>query len=91
MKFTRLTITPNVELNPWTDLEQEAPYPRGVIERIGLLPEGTAKGRPTVALIIRMDDGSLVFAETTWALFGNAAQALAASPVAELDRMEHGA
>jgi hypothetical protein len=88
--YTKLIITPNIELNPWADLKDGAPYPGGVIERIGLLPNGTAKGRPTVAMVIRMEDGTVVVAETTWVLFNGAARALAASPVAELDRAEHG-
>lgn len=83
-----LTITLNLDLDPWHDLAEHRPA-HGVIERIGLLPNGTAKGRPTIALLIRLDDGRTIDAETTWALLRAAMTALNASPVAELDRMEH--
>lgn len=85
---TRLDVRPNMELNPWYDIPGGS-YGQGIIERIGLLPNGTANGRPTVALLVRMADGSAVLAETTWALLSSAVRALDASPVAELDRIEN--
>ena len=82
-----LDIRPNMELNPWTDLS--ASVAAGAVERIGLLPQGTAAGRPSVALLIRLPDGTPVIAQTTWALLSSAMRALNASPVAELDRREN--
>ena len=76
-----------MELNPWTDLS--APVAAGAVERIGLLPQGTAAGRPSVALLIRLPDGTPVIAQTTWALLSTAVRALSASPVAESDRRQH--
>lgn len=83
-----LDIRPNIELNPWTDIPSGS-IDDGLIERIGLRPNGTANGRPSIALLIRLPDGSPVIAQTTWALLRAAVRALDASPVAELDRLEH--
>lgn len=83
-----IIITPNVELAPW-DLQGVPLVGHGTVERIGLLPHGTQGGRPTIALVVRLPDGRPVIAETTWALMEAAVRALAASPVAEFDRMEH--
>lgn len=86
--MTPLDIRPNLELNPWDDVP--ADRLGGTVERVGLLPNGTSKGRPVFALLVRLGDGREVVAQTTWALMSMAVRALAASPVAELDRMEHG-
>lgn len=75
-----LTITPDIERAPWTDIEAPS---RGTLERIGLLRNGTVEGRATVALVIRLDDGTAVIVETTWRLFNTSARALAVSPVAQ--------
>lgn len=83
-----IDVRPNMDLNPWTDL-RPGKFGHGMVERIGLLPSGTAGGRPSVALLVRLADGTPVVAETTWVLLEAAVRALAASPVAELDRMEH--
>lgn len=85
-----LDVRPNMELDPWTDLRTVPFAGQGTVERIGLLPGGTTGGRPSIAMIIRLADGRHVLAETTWALMETAVRALAASPVAELDRLEHG-
>ena len=75
-----LTVTPDVERAPWTDIPPSAPH--GKLERIGLLRNGTEQGRATVGLVIKLDDGTHVVAETTWRLFNTSARALAASPIA---------
>ena len=86
-QFTSVDIRPNLEAAPWTDLGAAGgPDLHGTVERVGLLPNGTQGGRPSVALLIRLGDGRTVVAETTWALYNGAARALAASPVAEADR-----
>lgn len=74
-----LTITPDIDQAPWTDLTEVIP---GKLARIGLLRNGTEQGRATIALVIQLDDGTHVVAETTWRLFNASARALAASPVA---------
>ena len=83
-----LDIRPNLELSPWDDVSRETAV--GALERVGLLPNGTSGGRPVFAMVVRLEDGSTVVAQTTWALMSAAVRALAASPVAELDRREHG-
>lgn len=75
-----LTITPDIEQAPWTDIPQAAP--QGRLERIDLLRNGTREGRAIVGFVVRLPDGTAVVAETTWRLFNTAARALAASPVA---------
>jgi hypothetical protein len=86
--MTPLSITPNLDRNPWADITNEVTG-EGSIERIGLLPNATNNGRPSLAVVIRLPDGRAVIAETTWALMRNAVRALDASPVAEADRAEH--
>lgn len=56
-----------------------------VIERMGLLPNATEQQRACVELLIRMPDGSLLIAETTWRLFATAAHALMHTPIALLE------
>lgn len=85
-----LDIRPNLELNPWEDISADGLVGQGTVARVGLLPNGTHQGRPVFMLLVRLEDGRQVVAQTTWALMQAAVRALAASPVAELDRMEHG-
>lgn len=42
---------------------------RGRIERMALLPGGTRDGNPTVEVLVRLSDGSLAHANTTWRLW----------------------
>jgi hypothetical protein len=81
-----LTVTPDIERAPWTDIPQTAA--QGRLERIGLLRNGTQQGRATVGLVIRLPDGTAVVAETTWRLFTVASRALAASPVAAEETLD---
>lgn len=78
--FTPLVVIPDVERAPFTDLGLNTPH--GRLERVGLLRNGTANGKASVAVVVQLDDGTHVIAETTWALFNGAARALAASPIA---------
>lgn len=45
---------------------------------VAVLEHGTASGRPSIMLRVDLPDGRTVLAETTWALFAGAAQAVAA-------------
>lgn len=83
-----IEIRPNLELTPWDDISRDTAV--GSIERVGLLPNGTSSGHPAFAMVVRLEDGSPVVVQTTWALMSAALRALAASPVGERDRMEHG-
>jgi hypothetical protein len=90
MIMESLTITTNLDQTPWVDL-YGLDGQMGKIARIGLLPEGTANGRPTVSLLIEIetDDGGgvggtrtrTIVAETTWDLLHTAVSALAAGPI----------
>lgn len=53
----------------------------GMIDSIGLLRNGTSEGKASVAITIKLADGSVVLGETTWALLRMAYTALAASPI----------
>lgn len=47
------------------------------VERIGCLPRGMASGRPAVELAVRLPDGRVVIAETSWRALALAVRALA--------------
>lgn len=76
-----IDVRPDMDQAPWTDLPRKDIL-HGQVERAGLLRHGTSDGRASVALVVRLDDGRPVVAETTWRLFNTAARALAASPAA---------
>lgn len=75
-----LNITPDLDANPWTDLQSDNPGV-GTVTRVGLLRHGTIQGRATVGVVVTMPDGSRVLAQTTWRLWQTATRALAAGPV----------
>lgn len=76
-----LTETPFNDTN--YDAEIHADRRSAVVVGIGLMPEGTSDGRPSAMLTIRLPDGRLVVAETTWRLLHVAVRALATSPLGE--------
>lgn len=76
--FTALDVRPDMGATPWDDLPEDGIV--GHIERIGLLPNGTTKGRASVAIAVRMPNGEVIIAETTWRLLGSAVRALDLSP-----------
>jgi hypothetical protein len=50
----------------------------GRLDRVATLADGTTKGKPSVAIGIRLDNGEYVIAETTWNLLYTAARAIEA-------------
>lgn len=50
----------------------------GMMTDIGFLENGTVKGNPSIAVRAKLDDGTVVIIETTWALLHNAHIAFAA-------------
>lgn len=74
-----LDVRMNMDLAPWIDIKAGEAR-TGKLERIGLLPNGTAGGKPSVGMLIRLADGTPVIAETTWELFDAAARAFAVTP-----------
>lgn len=77
--MTPLSITLDVERNPWTDIPPKGP--NGMLTRVGLLRHGTEGGKASVGLVVELEDGTKVIAQTTWALFRTAYAAMAASPI----------
>lgn len=49
---------------------------RGTLRRIGVIPTGMTSGRPSLAMLVDLDDGRKVFVETSWRNFALAAVAL---------------
>lgn len=78
--MTFLSLHPDVERD--FPLDRSKLTAEGELTAVGLLRHGTARGRATVSMIVTLQDGSQVFAQTTWALFRAAARALAASAIA---------
>lgn len=84
MRMTSIDIRPNLDTAPLEDvLTSPAQALHGTVTLLGLLPNGTSGGKASVAMVITLDDGKQVIAETTWRVFNSAARALAASPVAQ--------
>lgn len=81
-----LSVIPDIERAPWSDLPVNVL--QGRLERLGLLRNGTQQGRATIAMVVRLPDGTPVVAETTWRLFNLAARALAASPIASEETLD---
>lgn len=74
-----LSITPDLDKNPWTDLQGKNAEPGcGRIVRVGRLTKGCGSGASTVAIVIETKDGRKFIAETTMALFLSAARAFKA-------------
>ena len=75
-----IQITFDLDRNPWTDL-RDAEIDFGNVTRIGLLRHGTVEGNATVALVVTLEDGRQIGAQTTWALLRTVYGALNASPI----------
>lgn len=78
--MTPLHITMDAEVNP-LGIDVDKLVGQGMLTHIGLLRHGTDGGQASLAMIITLQDGTQVLAETTWKLFKTAYMALAASPV----------
>jgi hypothetical protein len=87
---TVLNITTNLDLNPWTELQdgvQAGRIPAGDWTDVGVLPAGMASGRASVAIVITLPDGSKVIGQTSLRNFRLASVAVLATPVAEMEDM----
>lgn len=62
----------------WTQAYGDTWPTRGRLTHIGVIPNGMNSGRPSAALLIELDDGRKVFAETSWRNLALAAVALIA-------------
>lgn len=74
----RLDVAIDAEA-PWSDLDPKA-LTHGFIERVAFLRNATRHGNGGILVLIRLDDGRLVVAETTYRLAHAAARAIGASP-----------
>lgn len=84
--MSHLGITMNLDEAPWLDLKEEA-IQDGLITRIGLLPDGMASGKPSVAMVVEIDGGGYVIAQMSWQMLKQAVHAFEVSPVvAEFDK-----
>jgi hypothetical protein len=79
--FVPLRVTSDLDQTPWPDLDG-VPVLTGALRRIGLVRHRTVRGRAGVVLMVELDDGTVVLADTTWRLFKVATRALMATPVA---------
>lgn len=75
--FTPLSITLDLDTNPWEEL-QTTGFAHGMATHVGALPDGTSGGKPSVAIRGRLDDGTEVILQTTWNLLYTAARAIEA-------------
>lgn len=62
----------------WWPHLADSPVKSGNIERVGVLPNATSKGKPAVQILVTLEDGTKVVAQTTWNNFALAAVALIA-------------
>lgn len=63
--------------NAWPDLEG-TDFGHGMATHVAVLPDGTNKGKPSVAIRGQLTDGTEVVLQTTWNLLYSAAQAIEA-------------
>lgn len=74
---TTLAIDLQIEDGAWGPYLGASPL-HGRLARIGVLPQGMASGRPSAAVLVVLDDGRAVLAETSWRNLSLAAVALIA-------------
>jgi hypothetical protein len=74
-----MTLDITVGAGTWNDIETESIL-EATLERITLLPEGTKKGRDSVELLFRLEDGRYVHASTTYALWQGASSIFEETP-----------
>ena len=72
-----LAIDLQIEDGAWGPYLGPAPL-HGQLTRIGVLPHGMSSGRPSAGLLVVLDDGRAVLAETSWRNLALAAVALIA-------------
>lgn len=60
------------------DMAADPDWKHGLLDAITFLENGTTGGRPAIGVLVKNDDGSLVIAETTWALLHTAIRAFEA-------------
>ena len=74
---TTLAVDLEIKDGAWGPYVGERPL-HGRLSRIGVLPGGMSSGNPSASLLVILDDGSAVIAETSWRNLALAAVALIA-------------
>lgn len=86
-----LDVTQDITTEPWPELDGLTVERSGTITKIGLLPDGTTNGQPSLVLVVTLPDGGTVIGQTSWRLFARSFYALLASPAAQLALHPRGA
>lgn len=74
---TTLAVDLEIEDGAWAPYLDQTPL-HGKLQRIGVLSSGMTSGRPSASLLVVLDDGRTVLAETSWRNLALAAVALIA-------------
>lgn len=61
-----LNVDLEIKDGDWYKYVADKPTKHGVIERVGNLPSGMQSGAPVFQVLITLDDGTKVIAETSW-------------------------
>lgn len=81
----QMDLRPNLKANPFEKADAAAndgTLIQTTLEGIGLIPDATTTGNAAVELLFTADNGQVVVAHTTLALFATAARAILAAPIA---------
>ena len=79
-----LDIVPNLAVCPFsrfTRADRETAE-EGTLIGMGVMPNGTSSGSPAVVVLIELEGGRKIIAQTTLTLFHGGSRALFASPAA---------
>ena len=74
---TTLAVDMQIEDGAWAPHLGASPL-HGQLSRIGVLPRGMRSGAPSAAMLVVLDDGRAVIAETSWRNLALAALTLTA-------------
>lgn len=66
MSGTTLGVDMSLEDGSWWPYLADSPVKSGAIDRVGVLPNATKNGAPGVQMLITLEDGTKVVAQTTW-------------------------
>jgi hypothetical protein len=76
--ITQLGVDLEIADGSWWPHLADSPVKSGAIDRVGVLPNSTTGGHPSVQILVTLEDGTKVVAQTTWRNFSLAMVALIA-------------
>jgi hypothetical protein len=85
-----LSITANLDLNPWDDLKAQAESGQlqfGTVERVGMMPAGMHSGKAAVMIAGTTDEGKPIVLQVSWAMFQMAYAGLSGTPTAQMENL----